>query len=274
MAKVSVLVAAWQAQATLAAALDSVLQQTEPDWELFLIADDGVDYRAHLPEVVVADSRMVFLSSGGVATGPSRARNVGLAQASGSHVAVLDADDLFAPRRLEVLLGTAERHGLASDCVRVTDASGRVLRHAFPPGSPDRHITAEDIMACGVPLNPLIRRDLIETGWPDIPFAEDVVVNLQLLDRAGCFPVVMQPLYNYVTHPASICHGPDAAVTADRGYGAILAELEAGGFGLSGEMRLTARQGFLEKQANNQAYARALEKDDTLSFQAFMARGS
>ena len=274
MVKVSLLVAAWQAQATLAAALGSVLQQTEPDWELFLISDDGVDYRAHLPDVVVADPRFVFQSSGGVATGPSRARNVGLAQASGSYVAVLDADDFYAPRRLEVLLGAAERHGLASDCVVVTDVSGTVLRHAFPPGSPDRHITAADIMACGVPLNPLIRHDLIADGWPQVSFAEDVVLNLQLLDRVGCFPVVMQPLYGYITHPASICHGPDAAIAADRGYATILAELEAGGFGLSEEMRQVARQGFLEKQTNNQAYTRAFKKERTLSFQEFMARAS
>ena len=116
-----------------------------------------------------------------------------------------------------------------------------------------------------------MRRDLLGRGWPDLRFAEDVVLNLQLLDRAGRFAMVMRPLYDYVVHPASICHRPDAAAVADAAYGRILAGLEAGAFGLSPDIRSEALTGFQAKRATNLAFARAQEAGLAATFQEFLA---
>ncbi len=268
---VSIITAAYEAQATLAATVASVLAQTRPDWELIVVADDGHDYRLHDGGAALDDRRIRFVSSGGMGTGPAAARNAGLALASGTYVCALDADDRFAPERLEVLLQAAEDRGVAADCVNVVDTGGRVLRHAFPPGSPDRDISAQEIMDCGVPLHPLVRRDLMGEGWPDLRFAEDVMLNLQLLDRAGGFTMVMRPLYDYVVHPASICHRPDAAAVADAAYGRILAGIENGAFGLSPEAGRVALAGFAAKRETNRAFARAQAAGLADSFQAFLA---
>ena len=270
---VSIIVAAFGAQATLAAAVASVRAQQRADWELIVVADDGLDYRPFLPAAAQGDPRLHLVSSGGIATGPAAARNAGLALARGDFVCALDADDRFAPERLDVLLAAAGEGGVAADCVNVVDAAGTVLHHAFAPGSPDRDIDAGEIMGCGVPLHPLVRRDLLGRGWPDLRFAEDVVLNLQLLDRAGRFTMVMRPLYDYVVHPASICHRPDAAAVADAAYGKILAGLEAGAFGLSPVMGRLALAGFRDKRATNLAFARAQEAGLAATFQEFLALG-
>lgn len=271
MPAVSVIVAAYNARATLARAVASVRDQDMDDWELIVASDDGTDYRAVLPADQAGDPRLRFASSGGVGLGPSAARNAGLAVARGDFVCALDADDAFLPDRLSTLLPVAERRGVATDCVDVVDEAGRVLRHAFPPRSPDRDVTADEIMACGVPLHPLARRDLAGDGWPPLRFAEDVIFALQLHGRAGGLPVVMRPLYRYVVHGGSICHGPDAARVADDGYAAIVGGLEQDGFGLAAALRRKAIEGFREKRANNLAFARAHAEGRAASFQEFMA---
>lgn len=268
---VSVIVAAYEARATLARALESVRAQTMADWELIVVSDDGGDYRAHAGAEAAGDPRIRFVSSGGVGTGPAAARNAGLAVALGAHVAALDADDRFAPTRLERLLPLARQAGVAADCVNVVDAAGNTLHHAFAPGTPDRDVDGEEIMGCGVPLHPLVRRDVLGPGWPPLRFAEDVILNLQLLDRAGRFAMVMTPLYDYVVHEASICHRDDAAEVADRAYTAILAGLEEGAFGLSEAAADRALAGFRAKQATNRAFARAREAGTVRTFQEFLA---
>jgi glycosyltransferase involved in cell wall biosynthesis len=237
------------------------------------VSDDGVDYRAHAG-ACADDRRVRFVSSGGIGTGPAAARNAGLALARGGHVCALDADDRFAPQRLGVLLSAAACCGVAADCVNVVDTQGRTLRHAFPPGSGDRDIDAGEIMDCGVPLHPLVRRDLLGAGWPDLRFAEDVMLNLQLLDRAGGFVMVMRPLYDYVVHPASICHRPDAAEVADAAYGRILDGLRDGAFGLSQAAGRVALEGFAAKRATNRAFAEAQDAGLVSSFQEFLALAS
>jgi glycosyltransferase involved in cell wall biosynthesis len=271
MVAVSIIVAACRAGGTLARAIASVLEQDMTDWELIVAADDGTDYRDLVTAVAGGDRRLRVTESGGVGLGPSAARNAGLALARGGWVCALDADDSFLPGRLSTLLPVAREHGLATDCVAVVDEGGTLLRHAFPPGAPDRSITPDEIMTCGVPLHPLARRDLVGPGWPPLRFAEDVVFNLQLAERAGAFPVVMQPLYRYVVHPASICHGPDAAAHADSGYEAIVAGLERDAFGFGPALRAKALAGFREKRANNLAFAKAQAKGHVASFQEFMA---
>lgn len=271
MVDVSIIVAAYGARETLARAVASVLDQDMADWELIVAADDGTDYRDLMSEAAPGDPRLRFTDSGGVGLGPSAARNAGLEQARGTYVCALDADDAFLPERLSMLLPVARRHGLATDCVAVVDEAGALLRHAFPPGTPDRSITPGEIMACGVPLHPLARRDLVGPGWPPLRFAEDVVFNLQLAERAGAFPVVMRPLYRYVVHAASICHGPDAADRADAGYEAIIAGLQGGAFGLGPALQASALAGFREKRATNLAFAKALAEGRAASFQDFMA---
>src|SRR5437764_13661053 len=98
MARVSVIIPAYNAAKTVGRAVDSVLAQTFADFELIVIDDGSTDSTA---EVVQSrrDQRIrcITVANGGVAS----ARNRGLDLASGDLVAFLDADDAWLPTKLE-----------------------------------------------------------------------------------------------------------------------------------------------------------------------------
>lgn len=99
MPKVSVLVAAYNAAATLGAALASVQQQSLEDWECLVVDDGSTDCTAEIVEQVAAtDARVqLFRLARGGAVG---ARNHGIQKCAGEFLAILDADDHMMPSRL------------------------------------------------------------------------------------------------------------------------------------------------------------------------------
>jgi GT2 family glycosyltransferase len=93
----SVVIPAYNARATLARALDSVLAQTWPAHEIIVVDDGSSD---DTEEVVAAyGDRVIYLQQKNA--GPSAARNRGVAAASGDWAAFLDADDWYYPGRLQ-----------------------------------------------------------------------------------------------------------------------------------------------------------------------------
>ncbi|HEY4224000.1 MAG TPA: glycosyltransferase family 2 protein, partial [Myxococcota bacterium] len=112
---VSVVIPAYNAEATLARAVTSALAQRCDALEVVVAVDDGRDYAALLARAGIIDARVRFISTGGVRTGCHNARNAGLAAARGDFIAPLDADDLYAPGRLAALVPIASERGAAVD---------------------------------------------------------------------------------------------------------------------------------------------------------------
>jgi glycosyltransferase involved in cell wall biosynthesis len=105
---VSIVVPTFDRLEYLRPALDSVFAQTFDDWNL-IIADDGSgeELRGYLRDLGSRPRvKVVWLPRRGV---PAAVRNAALREANGTHVAFLDSDDVWAPRKLErqVALRTA-----------------------------------------------------------------------------------------------------------------------------------------------------------------------
>lgn len=94
---VSVIVPAYNAGQTIAAALESVLTQTFTDYEVIVVDDGSTDDTRQ--QVEACGHRVVYLRQRNA--GPAHARNTGLTKARGSLIAFLDADDVWLPRKLE-----------------------------------------------------------------------------------------------------------------------------------------------------------------------------
>ena len=97
--KFSIVIPVYNAQATLPAAIASVLDQTDSDWELILIDDGSAD--GSLMQMLSYshdDARIRSLSQAN--KGPSIARNLGAELARGEFLAFLDADDVWDTGKL------------------------------------------------------------------------------------------------------------------------------------------------------------------------------
>jgi glycosyltransferase involved in cell wall biosynthesis len=109
--------------------IESVFAQTFADWEL-IIADDGSDEptRQYL-RTLASEPRvkLLCLEHSGI---PAAVRNAGLAEARADHVAFLDSDDLWEPRKLqrqfEVLRARGSCHWIYTAFTQV-DGSGQSL---------------------------------------------------------------------------------------------------------------------------------------------------
>lgn len=100
--RTSVIVPARDAGKTLAETLDSLLAQSDTDWQALLIDDGSVDDTADLIQRYARrDARFVALQGSGV--GASAARNVGLSHAAGRRLLFLDSDDWIDARFLELM---------------------------------------------------------------------------------------------------------------------------------------------------------------------------
>lgn len=108
MPTISVVIPAYNAEATLVRAIDSVLAQTVsgPDVEVLVCNDGSTDGTAAILDGY--DDRVIAIHQPN--RGRGAARNACLAKARGAFIALLDADDWWVPRRLETGLSSAERH--------------------------------------------------------------------------------------------------------------------------------------------------------------------
>ncbi len=101
LARVSVVVPAYNASATIDETILSVRAQTLSDIEVVVVDDGSNDATADIiRKHAELDGRIRLISTknGGVA----RARNVGIAAARTDLIAPIDADDLWHPRKLEL----------------------------------------------------------------------------------------------------------------------------------------------------------------------------
>ena len=108
---VSVVLPFLDAETFLDEAVRSVCDQTHERWELLLVDDGSTDDSpAIAARWAKRDSRIrVFEHEGHLNRGISASRNLGLAHATGEFVALLDADDVFLPEKLERQIGQFER---------------------------------------------------------------------------------------------------------------------------------------------------------------------
>lgn len=126
--RASVLMPAYDAEATLGEAVESVLAQTVGDLEL-IVADDrsAIPVAEVLAEVRDPRLRIVRRERNG---GTAKGRNSALAVARAPAICQLDADDLWEPSFLERMLPELERPGIGLAYCNVT-----ILGH--PDGQTD-----------------------------------------------------------------------------------------------------------------------------------------
>jgi glycosyltransferase involved in cell wall biosynthesis len=95
--RVSVIIPAYNAAATIAGTVDSVVGQTFNDFEIVCVDDGSTDPTREIIRGYGSRVRLVEQAN----NGPAAARNNGARHSSGEYLAFLDADDLWMPSFLE-----------------------------------------------------------------------------------------------------------------------------------------------------------------------------
>ena len=98
MIPISVVIPAWNAARYIGDAIDSVLSQSMAPDEIIVVNDGSTDDTSECVRKFGSRITLIEQSNAGAAAG----RNRGIAEAHGEAIALLDADDLMAPRRLEL----------------------------------------------------------------------------------------------------------------------------------------------------------------------------
>ena len=136
---VSVVMPARNGARWLGEAVESVISQSFPDWELLAIDDGSTDDTPRLLTGFAGrDSRIRVIRQD--ASGLVAALNRGLAAARGSLLARLDADDRAAPTRLQRQVQYLASHsdvGLLGSWAQEIDDQGRMLGQRKPETRPD-----------------------------------------------------------------------------------------------------------------------------------------
>ncbi|HEX6229835.1 MAG TPA: glycosyltransferase [Solirubrobacterales bacterium] len=132
---VSVVVPAYNAEAFLAEAIESVLAQTLADLELVIVDDGSTDRTAEIvAEYARRDRQVVFERQAN--QGQAAAANRGVALARAPLIARLDADDLAMPDRLKRqhdFFAANPAVGLLGGAVAFIDEEGRVFAQVRYP---------------------------------------------------------------------------------------------------------------------------------------------
>jgi glycosyltransferase involved in cell wall biosynthesis len=98
---VSIVMPLYNKEAYVQNALKSILGQSYTNWELIIVDDGSTDASSRLASEFIASNKMLARVVPQSNSGPSAARNAGIKMSSGVFVALLDADDLWMPTKLE-----------------------------------------------------------------------------------------------------------------------------------------------------------------------------
>lgn len=199
---VSIIVPAYGLAHLVGETIDSILAQTYPHWEAIIVDDGAPDDVESAVQPYLSDARIKLLKTdnGGLST----ARNRAIAVSSGALIALLDGDDLYEPRYLELM----------TDAILADPGLGFVTCDAtyFGASRVGQRFSAHVPQIDPISLERLLRRDfnvfitslirreaLIDAGGfdPALRSAEDFDLWIKIIERGWRAAYVNVPLSRY-----------------------------------------------------------------------------
>ena len=211
MPKASIIVPVYKVEDYLEKCVQSILAQTEADFELILV-DDGSPDRcgAMCDRFAQTDARIRVIHQEN--QGQGVARNSGIQAASGDWLLLVDSDDWIEPQLLEKTLeaGVRSQADIVVFQLRTVDESGRevsIFREALPTDRPlDPQRDKFLLLSTPSPWNKLYRRSFfLDTGlaYPPRVWYEDLRTTPKIIAKARRIVVIDEIGYNYLLRDGS-----------------------------------------------------------------------
>jgi hypothetical protein len=191
---VSILMPFYQTADFMDEAIRSVLTQTYANWELLLIYDGGADGSLEIASRWAAEypNRIRLLAHPDRENhGLPAARNLGLAQARGDYIALLDADDVWLPEKLQHQVMLALRH---PHCALFGEAS--LYWYSWSPQAR----ASDQVIAPGIAADtciepPQAALTLYPLGEGAAPCPTSLLMKTEVLRRLGGFETAFSGPY-------------------------------------------------------------------------------
>jgi glycosyltransferase involved in cell wall biosynthesis len=189
-------------------AIESVLAQTETDWELLLVDDGSTDGSTSIAR------RYEQLHPGQIRylehpdhqnRGMSASRNRGIDNARGDYIAFLDADDVWLPQRLECHLAVLRGHDEVGMAYSPTLYWYSWSDAATGPDALEDHV-GELSLEPGRPVPPptaLLK--FLESGGGSVPGICSILARRDVVQRIGGFEESFRGLYEDQVFLSKMC---------------------------------------------------------------------
>lgn len=227
MSSVSIIVPSFRQPEFLGRAIESCLTQDHVDLEVIIVDDRSRDASLGLAFTWSARDSRVKVIEATENGGLGKARNIGLAHASGEYLCFLDSDDYLLPgslsARLEAIPEAVATHGdtlagVYGDWQHVPESIDypvvRAPRAQMPVVSAE-NFTGENVFICSAPL---VRRELVLAagGFPEgLAMLEDFGLWARMIARGAVFAPVGHVVSTYRQRPNSMLRGDGVVVMAD-----------------------------------------------------------
>ena len=210
--KISVIVPVYNSGKFLRRCVDSILSQTYPEFELFLVDDGSTDDSPEICDDYAArDSRVQVIHQHN--QGQSVARNNAIARMTGDWVLFVDSDDWIHRESLERLYRAAREHNTKISIAGYGETTGAELE-IRPEQLQVELWTPKDFyiqryIHATLPVMKLIHRDALgDLRFPVGKYIDDEYIVYRILFTQEKLAVIPAPFYAYFVNTASLTKRP------------------------------------------------------------------
>jgi glycosyltransferase involved in cell wall biosynthesis len=192
---VSVIIPFFNAQKFIQEAIEGVFAQTYGQWELILIDDGSTDRSSEIARRYAEDhsQKVVYLEHGGHQNrGACASRNLGVRHARGEYIALLDADDVWLPLKLEqqvAILATQPEAAMVYGATQYWHSWAGDSRASQP----------DYVRSLGIPPNTLVKPPALLTlslqSKAPTPCPSNIMLRRRIVEQIGGFEESFTGIY-------------------------------------------------------------------------------
>jgi len=196
---ISIIMPAYNCEKYIAAAVQSVIEQTYDNWELIIVNDCSTDNTPNIIKDFQRKDSRIKIYENAQNLGVSATRNRCISEASGEWVAFLDSDDMWDARKLDLQIKYAQKNtaGFIFTGASYIDENGEKYKGIFeiPEKAAYKDLLKQNVISCSSAMAKREYFDDVKMENDDIH--EDFCVWLRILRSVDFAHGINEPLLIY-----------------------------------------------------------------------------
>jgi glycosyltransferase involved in cell wall biosynthesis len=177
--------------------IESVLQQTYPNWEMIIVDDCSTDDSKEIVKRYIQEDKRIKLISNQENIGVAQSRNRAIEEANGDYIALLDSDDIWVPNKLEKQIELMEEKNIlmSFSAYTIIDEKSETIGH-YPI---KEKVTYSDMLKTSSigTLTTIYNANKLGKFYFEEIGHEDYVYKLNILKQIDFAQGIKEPLAKY-----------------------------------------------------------------------------